>query len=100
MIALKAYQERVLDSLREFFRQCSKDGRPEAACQAVQLRNSSAPAALPLGMPYVCLGRCHIGWETNFHCYGRRWKIGRRPLSLPFCFLSTATVMRRKIAAP
>ena len=47
MIALKGYQELVLDSLRKFFRQCSKDGRPEAAFQAVQLRNSSAP------VPYI-----------------------------------------------
>ncbi len=31
MITLKDYQSRVLDSLRDFFRQCAKDGRPEAA---------------------------------------------------------------------
>ena len=29
MIALKAYQERVLESLREFFRQFSKGSRSE-----------------------------------------------------------------------
>ncbi|OGA66263.1 MAG: hypothetical protein A3G81_18335 [Betaproteobacteria bacterium RIFCSPLOWO2_12_FULL_65_14] len=77
MIALKAYQERVLDSLREFFRQCSKDGRPEAAFQAVQLRNSSAPvpyipvqtAGLPPGMPYVCLRVPTGGGKTLLACY-------------------------------
>ena len=31
MITLKSYQERVLDSLRDFFIQCANDGRPEAA---------------------------------------------------------------------
>ena len=46
MITLKDYQSRVLDSLRDFFRQCSKDGRPEAAFQAVQLRNGRMPGAL------------------------------------------------------
>ena len=31
MITLKDYQARVLDSLRAFFRQCAREGRPEAA---------------------------------------------------------------------
>ncbi len=42
MITLKPYQERVLDSLRDFFRQCAQDGRPEAAFQAVQFNNGSS----------------------------------------------------------
>ena len=77
MIALKAYQERVLDSLREFFRQCSKDRRPEAAFQAVQLRNGGVPvpyipvqtAGLPPGMPYVCLRVPTGGGKTLLACY-------------------------------
>ena len=66
MITLKPYQERVLDSLRDFFCQCAQDCRPEAAFQAVQFGNgSSSPVpyipvnavGLSPGMPYVCLRR-------------------------------------------
>ncbi len=35
MIMLKPYQQRVLDSLREFFRLCSKTGSPAEAFRAV-----------------------------------------------------------------
>ena len=77
MIALKDYQERVLDSLREFFRQCSKTGRPEIAFQAVQLSNSRPPvpylpvavAGLSTGMPYVCLRVPTGGGKTLLACY-------------------------------
>jgi type III restriction enzyme len=78
MIALKDYQIRVLDSLRDFFRQCSKDGHPEAAFQAVQFKNgSSSPApyipvnaaGLPPGMPYVCLRVPTGGGKTLLACY-------------------------------
>jgi len=77
MIALKDYQERVLDSLREFFRLCSKDGRPEAAFQAVQVRNGVHPvpyvpvnaSGLPVGMPYVCLRVPTGGGKTLLACY-------------------------------
>lgn len=78
MIALKDYQTRVLDSLRDFFRQCSKDGHPEAAFQAVQFKNgSSSPvpyipvnaAGLPPGMPYVCLRVPTGGGKTLLACY-------------------------------
>ena len=77
MITLKDYQIRVLDSLRDFFRQCSKDGRPEAAFQVVQLRNGSPPtpymqvpmAGLALGMPYVCLRVPTGGGKTLLACY-------------------------------
>jgi type III restriction enzyme len=63
MIALKDYQDRVLDSLREFFRQCSRTGRPDLAFQAVQTRDNTQPvpylpvavAGLSPAMPYVCL---------------------------------------------
>ncbi|MFZ2422005.1 MAG: hypothetical protein WA029_12755, partial [Anaerolineae bacterium] len=61
MITLKDYQARVLDSLRAFFRQCAREGRPEAAFAAIQLRNGQVPvpylpvsaAGLAAGMPYV-----------------------------------------------
>ena len=78
MIVLKDYQNRVLDSLRDFFRQCSKDGRPEAAFQAVQLRNDVrqpvpylpvAVAGLSPGMPYVCLRVPTGGGKTLLACY-------------------------------
>lgn len=78
MIALKDYQDRVLASLKAFFCQCSKDGRPEAAFQAVQLRNNAyapmpylpvAVAGLSTGMPYVCLRVPTGGGKTLLACY-------------------------------
>ena len=77
MITLKDYQQRVLDSLRDFFRQCSKDGRPEAAFQMVQLRNGRTPmpyipvtaAGLAAGMPYVCLRVPTGGGKTLLACH-------------------------------
>ena len=67
MIMLKPYQDRELDSLRDFFRQCAKDGRPEAVFQPVQLRNGApvAPyipvqmAGLAPGMPCVYVALPH-----------------------------------------
>ena len=77
MITLKDYQTRVLDSLRDFLRQCSKDGRPEPAFQAVQVRNNFAPvpyipvqaAGLAPGMPYVCLRVPTGGGKTLLACH-------------------------------
>ncbi len=77
MITLKDYQIRVLDSLRDFFRQCSKDGRPESAFQAVQLRNGRTPlpyipvsaVGLAAGMPYVCLRVPTGGGKTLLACH-------------------------------
>lgn len=77
MITLKEYQNRVLDSLRDFFRQCSKDGRPESAYQAVQLRNNPPPvpyipvqaAGLAPAMPYVCLRVPTGGGKTLLACH-------------------------------
>ncbi|MBI3919738.1 MAG: DEAD/DEAH box helicase family protein [Betaproteobacteria bacterium] len=78
MITLKPYQTRVLDSLRDFFRQCAQDGHPEAAFQAVQFKNgSSSPvpyipvsaAGLAPGMPYVCLRVPTGGGKTLLACY-------------------------------
>ena len=77
MIALKEYQARVLDSLREFFRTCSKDGHPSAAFQMVQSRNGTAmtpyisvPATgVDAKMPYVCLRVPTGGGKTLLACY-------------------------------
>jgi len=84
MITLKDYQTRVLDSLRDFFRQCSKDGRPEAAFQAVQLRNGRTPvpyipvyaAGLTPGMPYVCLRVPTGGGKTLLACHAAGLALG------------------------
>jgi type III restriction enzyme len=77
MITLKDYQIRVLDSLRDFFRQCSKDGRPDPAFQAVQIKNARQPlpylpvhaAGLLPGMPYVCLRVPTGGGKTLLACH-------------------------------
>jgi len=77
VIALKDYQTRVLESLSDFFRQCSKDRRPEAAFQAIQLRNNRQPApylpvqipGLPIDMPYVCLRVPTGGGKTLLACH-------------------------------
>jgi type III restriction enzyme len=77
MITLKDYQTRVLESLRDFLRQCSKDGRPESAFQAVLLRNNAPPvpyipvqaAGLAPGMPYVCLRVPTGGGKTLLACH-------------------------------
>ena len=77
MIALKDYQERVLESLRDFFKQCARDGQPERAYQAVQLRYTTSPvpylpvnvAGLPGEMPYVCLRVPTGGGKTLLACY-------------------------------
>ena len=77
MITLKDYQERVLDSLREFFRECSREGRPEAAFQRVLERNGSPiqpylpvlATGLEPGMPYVCLRVPTGGGKTLIACY-------------------------------
>lgn len=84
MITLKDYQTRVLDSLRDFFRQCSKDGHPEAAFQAVQLRNGRMPApyipvsvaGLAPGMPYVCLHVPTGGGKTLLACHAAGLAMG------------------------
>lgn len=77
MITPKDYQLRVLDSLREFFRQCSADGRPDAAFQRIQELNNRQPvpyipvhaAGLKPGMPYVCLRVPTGGGKTLLACY-------------------------------
>lgn len=77
MITLKDYQSRVLDSLRDFFRQCSHDGRPEGAFQSVLISNNQPlvpyipvqTAGLAPGMPYVCLRVPTGGGKTLLACH-------------------------------
>lgn len=84
MITPKDYQERVLDSLRDFFRLCSKSGHPEAAFQEIQSRSirQMVPyipvqvAGLAAGMPYVCLRVPTGGGKTLLACYAAGLAIG------------------------
>ena len=77
MITLKDYQLRVLDSLRDFFRQCSKDGRPEAAYQTALIRNNRPIVpyipitieGLSACMPYICLRVPTGGGKTLLACH-------------------------------
>lgn len=77
MIALKEYQSRVLDSLEQFFRECSRDGRPEKAFQTVLEQNAQQPLlylpvhaeGLSSEMPYVCLRVPTGGGKTLLACH-------------------------------
>lgn len=77
MITLKDYQLRVLDSLRDFFRQASADGRPREAFERIQALNNPQPApyipvtaaGLTPGMPYICLRVPTGGGKTLLACY-------------------------------
>ncbi|WP_372847329.1 DEAD/DEAH box helicase family protein [Pontiella sp.] len=77
MIQLKDYQTRVLDSLRGFFRQCSRDGHPANAFHDMQLKNQRDPipyipvhaAGLAPDMPYVCLRVPTGGGKTLLACH-------------------------------
>lgn len=77
MISLKDYQYRVLESLREFFRECSTGKDLNLAFQSVQLKNNRPPlpyipvaaAGLEAAMPYVCLRVPTGGGKTLLACY-------------------------------
>jgi len=76
VITLKDYQERVLDSLREFFRLTAQARNPDAAFREVTRRfGESVPyfpvaaAGLGSGMPYVCLRVPTGGGKTLLACY-------------------------------
>lgn len=77
MIELKDYQKRVLESLREFLRQCARGESPQEAFKAVHLQNGSyidpyipVPAAgLKPDMPYVCIRVPTGGGKTLIACY-------------------------------
>jgi len=77
MIALKDYQIRVLESLRDFFRQAARDRNPEAAFREITQRTFGVPmpyfpvpvAGLGSGMPYVCVRVPTGGGKTLLACY-------------------------------
>ena len=77
MIALKDYQHRVLDSLREFFQLSSKSGRPADAFRHVCAMNGNDggyyvpihAAGLAQDMPYICLRVPTGGGKTLLACY-------------------------------
>ena len=77
MITLKGYQERVLDSLREFFRVAAQTGNPDTAFREVTRRMYGeamryfpvSVAGLESRMPYVCLRVPTGGGKTLLACY-------------------------------
>jgi type III restriction enzyme len=76
MITLKDYQERVLESLGEFFRQTVKKRDPHIAFEEVTRRTFQSPvpylpnpAGLNSEMPYVCLRVPTGGGKTLLACY-------------------------------
>jgi type III restriction enzyme len=77
VITLKDYQERVLDSLRDYFRLAAQTGNPDSAFRTVTRRvygevMPSFPvsvAGLESRMPYVCLRVPTGGGKTLLACY-------------------------------
>lgn len=76
MIQLKDYQQRVLDSLRDFLSECARTHNPEQAFAAVTARVygqplSYAPVRDPRfeGMPYVCVRVPTGGGKTLLACH-------------------------------
>ena len=77
MITLKDYQERVLESLREFFRLAAQTGNPDTAFREVTRRVYGevmpyfpvSVAGLESRMPYVCLRVPTGGGKTLLACY-------------------------------
>ena len=76
MITLKDYQERVLDSLREFFRLTAQTGDPVSAFRDTTRRLGEAVPYLPVSaaglgsnMPYICLRVPTGGGKTLLACY-------------------------------
>ncbi len=77
MITLKDYQQRVLDSLRDFLRQCARERNPSAAFQRALERNGGqispyipvAASGLEPDMPYVCLRVPTGGGKTLLACH-------------------------------
>lgn len=76
MITLKDYQERVLESLRDFFRLAAQTKKPDAAFREVTRRFGEAAPYIPVpaaglgaDMPYVCLRVPTGGGKTLLACY-------------------------------
>ena len=76
MITLKDYQERVLESLGDFFRCTAQTKTPEVAFREVTRRFGEAAPYFPVSaaglgpdMPYVCLRVPTGGGKTLLACY-------------------------------
>ncbi len=77
MIQLKDYQERVLESLRDFLRLTARSGSPAEAYREVTQRVygealqyiQATAAGLPADMPYVCLRVPTGGGKTLLACH-------------------------------
>ena len=76
MITLKDYQERVLDSLQQFFRLTARTGDPAAAFRDTTKRLGETIPYFPVSatglrsdMPYVCLRVPTGGGKTLLACY-------------------------------
>ena len=77
MLVLKDYQNRVLDSLRQFFRECAQSGRPAEAFQTTLIANHQAlrpyvpvlDPGLDPQMPYVCIRVPTGGGKTLLACH-------------------------------
>ena len=77
MITLKNYQQRLLDSLRDFLRQCARERSPSKAFRQALERNGGqiipyfpvAASGLEPDMPYVCLRVPTGGGKTLLACY-------------------------------
>jgi type III restriction enzyme len=71
----KPYQDRVLDSLRDFLRECARTNNPAGAFATVTQRNGGTaqpyfPVQIPelSGLPYVCLRVPTGGGKTLLAC--------------------------------
>jgi len=77
MLVLKDYQNRVLDSLRQFFRECAQSGRPAEAFQSTLIANHQPlrpyvpvlDPGLDPQMPYVCIRVPTGGGKTLLACH-------------------------------
>lgn len=76
MITLKGYQERVLESLRDFFRLAAQTTKPDAAFREVTRRFGEVAPYIPVpaaglgtDMPYVCLRVPTGGGKTLLACH-------------------------------
>lgn len=79
MIRRLEYQERVKNSLREFFQGCVRDGRPDGAFQSVLEKNGwknplpyrsvETEGGLDAQTPYVCLRVPTGGGKTLLACH-------------------------------
>ncbi len=76
MIQLKKYQERVLESLRDFLAECARTHHPETAYQTVTARVYGRPVPYInvvdphfTRMPYVCVRVPTGGGKTLLACY-------------------------------